>query len=309
MAASWWLIVLSWNGREDTLACLRSLRGLRGADTRVVVVDNGSTDGSVEAVREQHPEVDVVENGRNLGFSGGNNAGIRHALEHGAAWVVLVNNDAILAPDAVERLRAAATARPRAGMLAGKLFFDEPPDRIWFAGQRFSAALGYSGRPHGYGRSDAPRYRRPGPTDRAAGAFMAVSRSVVERIGDLDDALFAYVEDVDWSLRARQAGFDVWFVPDAVAWHRVSGSTGGERASTHALYYGVRNTIAVCERHLPLGQPLKQLRRWFILAVFLFQALVLSEGRRPFAEAVRDGYRDVAAGRFGERPARSSTSA
>jgi GT2 family glycosyltransferase len=308
MAASWWLIVLSWNGREDTLACLRSLRGLRGADTRVVVVDNGSTDGSVEAVREQHPEVDVVENGRNLGFSGGNNAGIRHALEHGAAWVVLVNNDAILAPDAVERLRAAATARPRAGMLAGKLFFDEPPDRIWFAGQRFSAALGYSGRPHGYGRSDAPRYRRPGPTDRAAGAFMAVSRSVVERIGDLDDALFAYVEDVDWSLRARQAGFDVWFVPDAVAWHRVSGSTGGERASTHALYYGVRNTIAVCERHLPLGQPLKQLRRWFILAVFLFQALALSEGRRPFVEAVRAGYRDVTAGRFGERPARPSSS-
>jgi GT2 family glycosyltransferase len=170
MAASWWLIVLSWNGREDTLACLRSLRGLQGADTRVVVVDNGSTDGSVEAVREQHPEVDVVENGRNLGFSGGNNAGIRHALEHGAAWVVLVNNDAILAPDAVERLRAAATARPRAGMLAGKLFFDEPPARIWFAGQRFSAALGYSGRPYGYGRSDAPRYRRPGPTGRCVPA-------------------------------------------------------------------------------------------------------------------------------------------
>jgi GT2 family glycosyltransferase len=309
MAASWWLIVLSWNGRGDTLACLRSLRELGSADTRVVVVDNGSTDGSVEAVREQHPEVDLVENGHNLGFSGGNNAGIRHALEHGATWAVLVNNDAVLAPDAVERLRAAATARPSAGMLAGKLFFDEPPDRIWFAGQRFWPALGYSGRPHGYGRSDAPRYRRPGPTDRAVGAFMAVSRTAVERIGLLDDELFAYVEDVDWSLRARSAGFEVWFVPDAVAWHRVSGSTGGERASTHALYYGVRNTIAVCERHLPLRQPLKQLRRWFILAVFLFQALALSAGRRPFVEAVRDGYRDVAAGRFGERPARSSSPA
>jgi GT2 family glycosyltransferase len=308
MTASWWLIVLTWNGREDTLTCLRSLRELRGADTAIVCVDNGSTDGSPEAVREQHPEVDLVENGRNLGFSGGNNAGIRHALERGAEWVVLVNNDAVLAPDAIERLRAAAAARPAAGMLAGKLFFDEPPDRIWFAGQRFWPALGYSGRPRGYGRSDAPRYRRPGPTDRAVGAFMAVSRRLIDRVGALDDDLFAYGEDVDWSLRAREAGFEVWFVPDAIAWHRVSGSTGGERASTHALYYGVRNTIAVCERHLPFPQPFKQLRRWFILAIFLFQALALSEGRRPFLAAVRDGYRDVVAGRFGERPTRSSSS-
>ena len=306
MLASWWLIVLSWNGREDTLACLRSLRELRGGGIAIVCVDNGSTDGSPEAVREQHPEVQLVENGRNLGFSGGNNAGIGHALERGAEWVVLVNNDAVLAPDAIERLRAAADARPAAGMLAGKLFFDEPPDRIWFAGQRFWPALGYSGRPHGYGRSDAPRYRRAGPTDRAVGAFMAASRDLIDRVGVLDDELFAYAEDVDWSLRAREAGFEVWFVPDAVAWHRVSGSTGGERASTHALYYGVRNTIAVCERHLSFRQPLKQLRRWFILAIFLFQALALSEGRRPFVDAVRAGYRDVVAGRFGERPARSS---
>jgi GT2 family glycosyltransferase len=309
MAGSWWLIVLSWNGREDTLACLRSLQELRDADTAIVCVDNGSTDGSAEAVRDQQPDVDLVENGRNLGFSGGNNAGIRHALQRGAQWVVLVNNDAVLAADAIDRLRAAATARPAAGMLAGKLFFDDPPDRIWFAGQRFWPALGYSGRPRGYGRSDEPRYRRPGPTDRAVGAFMAVSRTVIEQIGLLDDELFAYGEDIDWSLRAREAGFELWFVPDAVAWHRVSGSTGGERASTHALYYGVRNTIAVCERHRPFPQPLKQLRRWFILAVFLFQAVALSEGRRPFLAAVRAGYRDVVAGRFGERPARSSRSA
>jgi GT2 family glycosyltransferase len=306
MAASWWLIVLSWNGREDTLTCLRSLRELRDDDTEVVCVDNGSTDGSVEAVRAEYPEVHLVENGRNLGFSGGNNAGIGHALERGAQWVVLVNNDAVLAPDAIERLRAAARARTAAGMLAGKLFFDEPPDRIWFAGQRFWPALGYSGRPRGYGRSDAPQYRQPGPTDRAVGAFMAVSRALIDQIGALDDELFAYGEDVDWSLRAREAGFEVWFVPDAIAWHRVSGSTGGERASTHALYYGVRNTIAVCERHLPFRQPLKQLRRWFILSIFLFQALALSEGRRPFLAAVRDGYRDVAAGRFGERPSSSA---
>jgi len=307
--AAWWLIVLSWNGREDTLACLRSLAALRDADTEVVVVDNGSSDGSVEAVRAAYPEVHVVENGRNLGFAGGNNAGLRHAFERGGQWAVLVNNDATLAPDAIDRLRRAAVEHPAAGMLAGKVFFDEPPDRIWFAGQRFWPAFGYSGRPRGYGRRDGPRYRRAYRTDRAAGAFMAVSRRVADAVGLLDDDLFAYVEDVDWCCRARAAGFEIWFVPDALAWHRVSASTGGERASTHALYYGVRNTIAVSERHLPLGRPLRDLRRWLILAVFLFQALALSERRRPFVAAVRDGYRDALAGRFGERPVRSSSSA
>jgi GT2 family glycosyltransferase len=307
--AAWWLIVLSWNGREDTLACLASLAALRDEATEVVVVDNGSSDGSVEAVRAAHPEVHVIENGRNLGFAGGNNAGLRHAFEHGAQWAVLVNNDATLAPDAVDRLRRAAGEHPAAGMLAGKVFFDQPPDRIWFAGQRFWPAFGYSGRPRGYGRRDGPRYRRAYRTDRAAGAFMAVSRRVVDAVGLLDDDLFAYVEDVDWCCRALAAGFEIWFVPDALAWHRVSASTGGERASTHALYYGVRNTIAVSERHLPLPRPLRALRRWLILAVFLFQALALSAGRRPFVAAVRDGYRDALAGRFGERAARSSSSA
>jgi GT2 family glycosyltransferase len=301
VTASWWLIVLSWNGREDTLACLRSLRELDDADTAIVCVDNGSSDGSPEAIRERFPDVDLVENGANLGFSGGNNAGIRHALERGAEWVVLVNNDAVLAPDAIAALRAAAREHPGAGILSGKLFFAEPSDRIWFAGQRFWPLVGYSGRPRGYGKADAPKYREPGETDRAAGAFMAVSRRAIEAVGLLDDGLFAYVEDVDWSLRVRRAGFGVRFVPDAIAWHHVSASTGGERASTHALYYGVRNTIAVAERHRPLPRPLKALRRRLIWAVFLAQALLLSEGRRPFVRAVRDGFRDARAGRLGAR--------
>ncbi len=305
MAASWWIIVVSWNGRDDTLSCLDALRPLVDSDVAVVVVDNGSTDGTVEAVRTRHRGFDVLENKRNLGFSGGNNAGIRHALERGAEWVVLLNNDATLEPGAIMALQAAAAQRPRAGVLAGKLLIADPPDRIWFAGQSFWPAFGYGGRPRGYGRRDAPRYRIPGPTDRAAGALMAVSRTALQTVGLLDNELFAYVEDVDWCLRMRAAGFEVWFVPDAVARHRVSASTGGERGSTHALYYGVRNTIAVSERHRPLPWPLRSLRRGFVLSVFLAQALLLSEGRTSFVRAVLDGFADARAGRYGERSRRA----
>jgi GT2 family glycosyltransferase len=303
VAPSWWTIVLSWNGREETLACLDSLTRATGPEDAVVVVDNGSHDGSAEAVEHAHPGVALLRNGANLGFAGGNNVGIRHALAHGAEWVVLLNNDAELEPDALDRLRAAAGRHPDVGILAGKLFFREPADRIWFAGQRFRPLFGYSGRPRGYGRPDAPEFREEVPTDRAAGAFMAVSRAAIERAGLLDEDLFAYVEDVDWSLRIREAGMTVILVPDALARHGVSASTGGERGSTHALYYGVRNTVVVSERHRRLPQPLKAARRLLILAVFLAQALLMSEGRAPFVRAVLQGWSDLRAGRMGERSA------
>ena len=270
----------------------------------IICVDNASTDGSVEAVRREFPAVKVIESGANLGFSGGNNVGIRAALEGGAEWVVLVNNDATVAPDFVEAFEAAAAQHPKAGALCGKVFFAESANRIWFAGQRFSTTTGYSGRPRGYGRKDGPEYAEVITIQRAVGAFMAVSRSVLGVVGLLDDELFAYVEDVDWSLRIRAAGFEVLFVPEARAWHRVSASTGGEAVSTHTLYYGVRNTIAVTERHRPFPIGIANLRRVAIVATFALHGL-RRPGRKKALAAVVEGYRDARAGRFGERRARS----
>jgi GT2 family glycosyltransferase len=292
--------VLSWNGRDDTLRCLESLSRVSYQDLGIVCVDNGSSDGSQQAVRDRFPEVVLIEAGANLGYSGGNNLGLRHAVEHGARWVALVNNDATVARDVIEGFESAAREHPRAGILAGKVYFAEHPHRIWFAGQRVSELLGYSGRPRGYGRPDGPRYSRVAPTGRAVGALMAVSRDAIEAVGLLNEDLFAYVEDVDWALRVRHAGFEVVFAPQARAWHRVSASTGGEAASTHTLYYGVRNTISVLERQRPLGPVATLLRRLAIVGTFALHALTRT--RRCVAlRAVRAGYRDALAGRLGQR--------
>lgn len=296
----WHAVVLSWNGREDTLRCLQSLLDVDDASLRVVCVDNGSHDGSPEAVRERFPQVELIEAGANLGYSGGNNLGIRRALEQGAGWVVLVNNDATVAPDAIDGFREAARVRPRAGILAGKVYFADRPSTIWFAGQRVRELLGYSGRPRGYGRSDGPRYERVVETDRAVGALMAISRAAIDAVGLLDEDLFAYVEDVDWALRVRDAGFEVVFAPHARAWHGVSASTGGERASTHTLYYGTRNTVVVLERRRPLGALGTALRRGAIVATFALHALTRAD-RRAALDAVREGFADARAGRLGIR--------
>lgn len=299
-AAGWQVVVLNWNGRADTLRCLESLVRIERLRHAVICVDNGSTDGSQQAIRERFPEVQLIEAGANLGYAGGNNLGIRAALERGADWVVLVNNDATVAPDAIEGFERAARQRPRAGILAGKVYFADRPETIWFAGQRVSELLGYSGRPRGYGRRDGARYERVCATDRAVGALMAVSREVLDTVGLLDEELFAYVEDVDWALRARRAGFEVVLAPHARAWHSVSASTGGKARSTHTLYYGVRNTIAVLERMRPLGSAATALRRASILASFTLHALTRAN-RRQALRAVRSGFADARRGRLGPR--------
>lgn len=294
----WQVIVLSWNGRDDTLRCLESLATVERADLGVICVDNGSSDGSAEAVQKRFPEVTLIEAGTNLGYSGGNNLGIRRALDLGAEWVILVNNDATVAPHFIAGFERVIEQHPTAGLLAGKVYFADRPTTIWFAGQRVNTALGYSGRPRGYGRRDSPRYDEVVPVDRAVGALMAISRPALLTAGLLDESLFAYVEDVDLALRIKRAGFEVVFAPRACAWHGVSASTGGEKASTHTLYYGTRNTIVVLERHRPLGRVRNALRRGVVLGTFAVHALTRSNRRAALA-AVRRGYADARNGRLG----------
>jgi GT2 family glycosyltransferase len=304
MTAGWHAIVLSWNGREDTLRCLESLTRVEHPDLAIVCVDNGSADGTQRAVRERFPQVILIEAGANLGYSGGNNLGLRYALEHGARWMMLVNNDATVAPDAIAGFERVAEEHPRTGILAGKVYFADRPRTIWFAGQRVSELLGYSGRPRGYGRTDGPRYEEACSTDRAVGALMAVSREAIDAVGLLDEDLFAYVEDVDWALRVRDAGFEIVLAPGARAWHRVSASTGGQATSTHTLYYGVRNTVIVLERRRPLGTVGNALRRVSILAAFTLHALT-RPNRREALRAVREGFSDARSERLGPRPPRT----
>jgi GT2 family glycosyltransferase len=287
-------VVLNWNGGDDTLAALGSLAGM---DT--ICVDNGSSDGSDVAVEQGFPDVELVRTGKNLGYAGGNNVGVGRALERGADWVLLLNNDAVAEPGLPEALAGAADARPDAGLLACKVLF---PDglTIQYAGADFRAWLGYSGRLRGYGERD--RFHEAGDVGRVDGAAFAVSRAAIERAGLLDERLFAYVEDVEWSLRIRRAGFAAVFVPDARVRHKGSASSGG-RSSTTGLYYSTRNTIVVAERHRPLPRGLRALRRGVVVGSHLAQAAGHPTRRRA-AAAVLAGWRDARHGRLGQRSSR-----
>jgi GT2 family glycosyltransferase len=287
-------VVLKWNGGDDTPRALASLDGIE-----TICVDNGSTDGSDLEVERRFPHVELVRLNENRGFAGGSNAGISRALERGADWVLLVNNDATVEPGLAAALERAAASRPDAGILACKVLFEDGAT-VMYAGASFNAVLGYSGRRVGFGKPDSFHELRD--VERADGAAMALSRPLLERVGFLDELLFAYLEDVDLSLRARAHGFAVVFVPDAVVRHKGSASTGGS-ASTHNLYYDTRNTIAVAERSTPLPRGLRALRRAMVVGTHLLQAATHPR-RSAAAAAVIEGWRDARAGRTGQRSSR-----
>ena len=290
------VVVLSWNRREDTLACLRSLAG---EPASVVVVDNASSDGSAEAVRREFPEAVLIVNDDNLGFAAGNNAGIRRALADGAEWVLVLNNDVEVEPGFLAPLLAEAARRPAAGALSPKILFADPPDRIWFAGARYDPRRGYNGRQRGYGERDDGRWEEPWETDRVCGAAMLVPRALLEDDGLFDEELFAYSEDTDWSLRVRERGHGLWLVPVSRVHHKVSASSGGESSPT-TLYYGTRNSLVVAEHHAPLGPLGTWRRRLVLLTAHLVQA-GLAPRRREAIAAVINGFRDGVHGRLGRR--------
>jgi GT2 family glycosyltransferase len=317
MGESSCIVILNWNGCEDTLACLASVASLRGSDHRVIVVDNGSSDGSVLAIRQEYPRVELIETGRNLGFAGGNNVGIRRALELGADYVLLLNNDTEVDPGLIDAFVAAAQQRPDAGAFSAKIYFHAEPQRLWYAGATWNlAAARFEQVGEGMVDDGRPAFNTLADTDYACGCAFFVSAARLREIGLLDEDFFLYFEETDWCFRARAAGHPSVFVPAARLWHKVSVSFGGE-GSPLALYFLTRNRLLWARKHGSAAQrsAVRQ-ATWRMLAQRLGSPLVgrhpasprtwLWAARAAFADphnrAVLLGVRDFWLGRYGDCP-------
>ena len=278
-----WIVVLNWNGLTDTVACLESLRQLRYVKHRVVVVDNGSTDGSIAALRgaAQSPEVEIVEAGRNLGYAGGNNLGIRYALERGADFVLVLNNDTTVDPMLLDELVTAAGRNPAAGCFGPWIFYMDDPDRLWFTRTEWDpAAAAFTARAKG--RVAAELSHESTGTEYVCGAALFFRAEVARQIGLLDERFFLVYEEADWCFRARRAGFECVTVPSARVWHKIGTSFGSE-ASPLRTYFSTRNKLLWAEKNLSRGE------WWRILRVSLgrfFPSVVIDRaaaGSRPKA--------------------------
>jgi GT2 family glycosyltransferase len=222
------IIVLTWNGRDLTLDCLRSLEGVTTPGLRIILVDNASTDGTAEAVRRRYDQrITVIENPANLGFAAGNNVAIQRALADGADFILLLNNDTVVAEDLVDHLLQPMLDTPAIGITAPKIYYAEPENQIWFAGGEISMWRGVA-KHTGIREMDRGQYETARDIDYATGCAFLARRAVFEKAGDLDPGFRAYFEDADFCMRAREAGFRIRYVPAARVWHRISASTGGQ---------------------------------------------------------------------------------
>ena len=220
------IIVLSWNGKRDTLECLASLRAVTYPRCRVIVVDNGSTDDSVEAIRAGFPEVVVLQTGRNLLFAGGNNAGIRRSLADGTDVIILLNNDTAVDPGFVGALVGRLQSDPSVGVIGPKILYYASPHIIWYAGGEISFWSGTM-RHRGIRARDDGSFDAPGKTDFATGCCLCATREAWQKTGLLDESYAMYAEDADWCVRARHAGFGTGYEPAAKVYHKISVSAGG----------------------------------------------------------------------------------
>ncbi len=285
-------IVLNWNRREDTLECLRSLERLTYPNYDIIVVDNGSSDGSAEAIHEAFPSIQLLINTENLGFAGGNNVGIRHALGGEADYIFLLNNDTVVNAALLDELVAVAEADPQIGLVGPKIYYYDQSDKLWYAGareqwlRRIPATVGLD-------ELDQGQYDQVRETAFIYGTAMLIRRRVLENIGLFDERFFAYHEDADFCMRARQAGYRCVYNPRGVLWHKVSAAT---RDIPHVQdYLRAKGRILFFVKHLNgIRLPLVLLYELYRLTkVWVWR---LRDGRirngRSYSQGLWDGVRE-----------------
>lgn len=270
-------VVLNWNGWADTLECLGSLKECAYSHLTIIVVDNGSTDDSVGRIKAAYPDILLLESENNLGFSGGNNIGIRRALDTGADYIWLLNNDARPAPDALCALVTKAVSDKSIGAVASICYYADAPSTVQaWAGSRVNLWIGYGGlctEPH-----------KDDWFDSLNGTSMLVSRAAIEHVGLLDEGFFLYWEDTEFCLRLRERGWRIAAAPGSRVLHKVNASTGGNKIVLD------RYQTASGLRLLRLYSPAPNLAQFLFLAIRFTRRILRLEFAR--CKAVRAGIRD-----------------
>lgn len=225
-----YIIILNWNGKQDTIECLDSLQKITYRNSEICVVDNGSTDGSVAVLRKNFPDLKIIANKANVRFARGNNIGIEYALKQGAEYVLLLNNDTVVEPDFLSKLIEVADASQEAGLVGPKIYYYDAPDLIWSAGGRISFWKGKIAH-RGLRRKDSDKFNEVARVDYLTACAVLARRAAIEKVGLLDASYYIYGEDADWCERMQRAGYKLLYVPGARVWHKISSASGGGMTS------------------------------------------------------------------------------
>lgn len=240
-----WVVTVNWNKPEDTCECLESLAAQVGVAIQILVVDNGSTDRSIDIIQGRFPAVRIARSEKNLGFAGGFNLGIRLALEQDARQILIINNDTIADPWMCRHLMDRMN-ESRVGITAPVIYYASQPEEIWSSGGMFNNFLLEPKDAHGRRENLGSK-----PITRTflSGCCMLINRSLLEAVGLFDERFFLYYEDMDFCYRIYKSGWTMEVVPAAKLWHKVSKSSGGERSPVER-YHMARSSAIYFRKHI-----------------------------------------------------------
>lgn len=239
------IVILAFNGWEDTRACLNSVLASDARTANILVVDNGSTDETATELPKAFPQVSRVRNASNLGYTEGNNVGLRYALAQHAEFIAVLNNDIVVAPNWLEPLLEAARGDERAGLLGPLVLHMDEPQVIQSAGGMLTKD--WRSYHRGANETDAGQYAMTDNVAWLTGCAVLARSNALRDIGLLDNAFFMYGEDVDWGLRTRQGQYRVLFVPQSHVWHK--GVRRNYAPAPYVTYYSARNELMLMRKH------------------------------------------------------------
>lgn len=292
-------IVLNSNRREDTLACLASIEACAYPNLRVIVLDCQSTDGSPAAVRARFPDAELIALTENRGYAGNNNIGIRRAMELGADWVCVLNEDVVLDPRFIEAMVEVGATDPRIGVVGPLVYHHDEPGVIQSAGGGLTRW--WEGFHWGQNETDRGQFATPRDVQWISGCAILVRRAVIEAVGVIDERFFIYWEETEWCLRAGRAGWRLVLAPAARVWHK--GVQRDYRPKPAVTYYSTRNRLLMLSiqraplaaRAVAWAQILRTLTSWSLRPKW--------RHKRDHRQAMWRGVTDFVRGRTGQMPA------
>jgi hypothetical protein len=241
MLSSLYIVIVNWNLKDDTLVCIESIFQAGVKANQVIVVDNGSQDGSVETLKASFPSpIHIIENNQNLGFAQGSNQGIEYALIQGAQWILLLNNDTTVAPDFFDELVSAMYSNNHYSIISPIIYYYDQPKIIWYLGDRLIPGTLIT-RSIMRNKADTKPLPNILPVDFVSGCAMMVNKEVFVRVGLFDPSLIMYGEEIDFCWRASQAGYQIACATRARVWHKVSLSADKDKSKSRYLKH--RNQI------------------------------------------------------------------
>ena len=242
-----YIILVNYNGYKDTIECVNSLKGINYSNYKIVIVDNASTNNSLEILKQTLNNCIIIESKKNLGFAGGNNLGIKYALKSNADYVLLLNNDTLEEPNFLNNMINSFNKDEKIGLVGCKIMYYPEKDKIWYGGGYINW-FKFIGIHCGMKQIDKGQCDTEKEIDFMTGCCMLIKREVFEKVGLLSEEYFMYFEDVDFCVKVKDAGYKIWYNPEAAIYHKVGFSSGGEE-STFSIKWGTRNRLLFMNKY------------------------------------------------------------